>query len=199
MDSAYRVDIEKAIKLIKCVRPRITYINGLFGSGKTYITDEFKKDGFSVLSLDKIYARIDRSDTQDVLGIQELLVKEVHAHLRRFESSVPVIIEGFMKDPVVLRDIFTGEFEIFTYAYMYPNNPKRYKDRLIHSMTERNWSFKHTPYSFPPHIVNAGDLDELRDSGKGANTVVKKLIEINRDIYKKHLDAFDEHILTILN
>lgn len=195
-DTVYRVDIEKAIKLIRCVRPRITYINGLFGSGKTYITNQFKSDGFSVLSLDKIYARIDRSDNKN---IQEHLMKEVHSHLRRFESSVPVIIEGFMKDPAVLRDIFTGEFEIFTYAYMYPNNAKRYKDRLMHSMTERNWSFDHTPYSFPPHIVNVKDLDVLRESGKGANTVVKKLIEINRDIYKKHLDAFDDRILTILN
>jgi len=199
-NDAYRVDIEKAVNLILCVRPRICYVNGLFGSGKTYFTEKFKSEGFNVLSLDKIYARINGSSADmSYEQIQDTLVNEIRTHLQRFEGSIPVIVEGFMRDPEILHKIFTEEFELFTYIYMYPNNAKRYKERLLQTMEDRGWSFEYTPYSFPPYILNEKELSVLRKSGKGANTVVRKLIEINRDLYGAHLEAFDSHIFTVLN
>jgi hypothetical protein len=202
--TTYRVEIDRAIKLILCVRPRITFVNGIFGSGKTYFSERFKSEGFNVISLDKIYARMhkiaDAGDANIVdAEMRRMLVTDIQTHLQRFEGSVPVIIEGFVRNPMILHEIFTNAFELFTYVFMYPNNPKRYKDRLLQAMVVRNWSFEHTPYSFPPHILDDQELKKLRTSGKGANTVVKKLIETNRMIYEEHLKAFDHRIVTVLN
>lgn len=197
---SYRISYDKAELMLNCVRPRIMFINGIFGTGKTHLAQSFKDNDSNVLSLDRIYKRLNGSvSTLPSSEIRAVVISEIRSYLKRFDGSTPIVIEGFIHDPTVVQDIFSNEFEIFTYVYMYPNNAKRYKDRLIESMNSRNWSFEDTPYSIPPDLIQDKDLEELRNSGKGANTAVRKLLEINKRIYEAHLEAFDSSIITVLN
>jgi hypothetical protein len=189
---AYRVDMDRAIKLIECVRPRLCYVNGIFGSGKTYFAEHFKAEGYNVLSLDKIYTRIQNTPLE---SMRDRLVTEVHSHLRRFTGVVPIIVEGFLRDPAIIQDIFSEEFEIFTYVYIYPNNPKRYKERIESNMAKEGWHLAHIPYSFPPSIIDLTSTSE----GKSNNTIIRELIDINKKVYESHLSACDSRMLTVLN
>lgn len=197
---SYRVDYEKAERLLTCVRPRIMFINGVFGTGKSHIAEVFKKYGYNVISLDRIYERINSDiDKIPTIGIRKAVVSEVRAHLMRFEGTIPIVVEGFIRDPTLVSDIFSDQYDIFTYVYMYPNNPKRYKERIIHSMKEHEWKLSNVPYGIPPDLLNDDELEELRTSGRGANTAIRKLVDINKKIYKEHLEEFDNVVITVLN
>jgi hypothetical protein len=174
-------------------------VNGIFGTRRAEFAAYFKNEGFNVLSLGNIYDRVSsKSDDLEPIEIHNEIVKIVHAYLSRFDGTTPCIVEGFIRNAQLIADIFSGDFELFTYVYTYPNNAKRYKERLLSIAASENWEPTKDKYSIPPNLLSDTELQELKENGKHANSTVKKLIGVNSEIYGDHLNAFENKIITVL-
>lgn len=174
---SYKTDVEKGFKLIRCISPPIIFVNDPIGIGKSSFVNRFKKEGFSVLTISN-----------------EINVGKIHKYLenrkdKSFDHN-PIIIEAKIQDEKIISDIFSNEFHNFTYVYIYPNNPKKYKENLSQNIDQEI------------NIPNLNNLiEEVRSSDSREqllNKLTLELINLNKLIYNKHLEIFDNKILTIL-
>ena len=197
--SSYNVSFDKAVKLIGCVRPKITFVNGIFGNRSDELAEAFKLDGFNVISLQSIYARLASSVTEiDDDTIRKSVVRVIGTYISKFTDMVPTVVIGFIKDVTLIDEIFANR--MFTYAYLYPNNAKRYRDRVLATadMIDTSFSFPRDEIADVSSLRATRGVSSLREQNKDTNSLIKKLLKINSEIYQTHLEAFEGRLLTIL-
>jgi hypothetical protein len=195
MTSTYKVDSEKAARILKCLTPPHILINSPpFVNGELFAT-QFKKEGFSVLSIP--LGNIEKN-------------KDKISRLWNTEYDNSIIVEGHF--PVIDKNIFTGTY---SYVYLYPNVPKEYAKKVMEFV-------KGTSTVDDPDLQKK--IDDLRSiiSSESSQPLGKKkkstdsrekmeakfqaefkkfvddLLAKNRETYKKHCEHFDDRVFTVL-
>lgn len=109
---SYKVDSDKAFRILRCLAPPIIFINGIPRVGKTTFAEKFKSEGFSVYNI---------GDTQD-------RISKAQSYLRRMRKSnnpQSVILEGWIENPEELAEIFV-EHPNYSYVWLYANQGDNY-------------------------------------------------------------------------
>lgn len=167
---SYRVDEEKAYDILYCLTPpRILVNRPLYVNGRNFV-NKFKKEGFSVLSLDKL----------DPAKIKKTW---------NLSSHNPVIIEGCFENTEDIVSNFTG---IYSYIYLYPNTTQNYAHQILDHITSDT--------SNTDEIVNIRNLKLKGDPSwkKEFELLVGNCAKKNQTLYKEHCKLFDNKILTVL-
>lgn len=165
---SYKVDAKKGYKALRSISPPIIFVNGMIASGKDDFLQLFKDDSYSIVKF-KAVPQL-RSYMTNRKG--------------RFDHN-PLIIDANVKDENMINDIFSGEFHNFTYVFIYPNQANEFEKKILPIINDfKNGAYKATDYEIFPN--NKNDLTSL------------DFLKLNREIYKAHLEFFDNKILTIL-
>jgi hypothetical protein len=176
---SYKTDIDKTIKILKCINPSILFINTLISNQKDYFSSELKKIGFSVYEIN---------------GDLKSQINKVQSYLSRTMKTLnhsSLALLGTVFNPEDIEDLFSGDCQIFSYIYLYPNNQQKYKERIISDIQTKSFNV-----SLYPDDIRALVKDNMNDNA--FNKLTLKLSELNKNIYQKHLDLFDDKIFTVL-
>lgn len=182
---SYKLDPEKGFKLLRCVSPPVIFLNGPYSVGKSEFANKFKKEDFSVLNL------VGMNEDKMVDTVQKYLKNRRDKYI----DHHPVIIEACVTDDELISNMFSGEFHNFTYVYVYPNNSKKYKEKLISKIKAKS------PHPFTGETAKLIQLISSSDEAtadKLSTKLTVELINSNKTVYNNHLETFDNKILTIL-
>lgn len=111
------VSVETAKTLIKIIHPKLTFVNGVSGSGKHEFLDYCKRNEFSAMKLDS-----SKSD--------EELKNSILRRLRTTPPHIPILISGNLESTDRILEIFSDELELFTYLFLYINNNKKFYEKI---------------------------------------------------------------------
>jgi hypothetical protein len=156
----FKVSEENAVKIIAVTHPRVTFVGGVYGSGKKRFSDNFKARGsFNVHRISKGSTPLESKSA-------------VSKILKASPPHVSIVIAGDVSSPEDLSEIFAGDAELFTFVFLYINNPKRYYEKI-----------KSKP-SLPRDDVSAKEFAKLS-------------ISASKSSYEKFKESFD--VLTVLS
>lgn len=176
----YKTDIEKGSIILECISPPIILLNGGFGIGKTYFSEQFKKKNFSVMNLPK------DKNFESIVDIDK--IQNVLKNRKNFDHY-PIIIEANISDENIISKIFSGNYQNFTYVFMYPNNSKNYRAN-IQKKLENN--------EYPMEIKELFEEYKINNNINIINKITLFLLNKNKEIFKRHLEFFEDKLFTIL-
>lgn len=187
---SYKIDSEKGFKLLRCVSPPIIFVNGPLAVGKSEFTNKFKKEGFSVLNINDIVS--EKENNKIIETVQKYLKNR---KLKSFDHN-SLIIEANITDDKLISDIFNDEFHNFTYVFIYPNNSTNYKEHLLLKIKSEESLLLPKGQEDIKSMIKTMISNE--ENNKKINKLTVDLINITKNVYSKHLETFDNKILTIL-
>jgi len=142
MEHLYKVDADKAFKILLATTPGVVFINGPRFSERAEFVERFKSENVNVMILDILYQRLAKKSIQTVeeirdyfsectpsvekTDLEDLLVEELHTYLNR--SRDPCIISGDLGNVKLIQRIFERPF---TYVYVYPTSAEKYKESIV--------------------------------------------------------------------
>ena len=161
--------LDLAKKILRSVSPALIFVNVPVGVDFSPMREFFKTESWHVYGL---------PDLPNLLDMEKWLAG-IHAYMhgRKTESNmhIPLVLFGNIADPDVISNIFIDEFYNFTYVYMVPADAKAYRERIVTVIDSLPNPTKLTPKKLADGLF----------------------IEASTT-YKKHIEAFDNRIFTIL-
>lgn len=177
---SYKIDPEKGFKILRCISPPVILINDVAGIGNSEMAVRFKKEGYSILNAKNMNAE----------QVQKYLSNRKE---KSFDHN-SLIMEFGTGDDKLISDIFSGEFHNFTYVFLYPNNAKLLKEKLREKISGGG--------GFPEDLTSLVEQIKKTKVEQEKEKLLTKLtvetLKIVKEIYGKHLETFDDKILTIL-
>lgn len=140
-----RVKFDDALETLALLKPRLTFLTAKSASGKTYLSDALKEEGFVILELDNIVRSLGKkyaegtspnySKAYNVYKNQSsnALKKDFISHIHAFidaNYNKSIIIEGAISSAELIRKIFSRKYASFTFIYLLPSSIKRYTERI---------------------------------------------------------------------
>jgi len=135
------VSIKEALATISIIHPKFVLLTGKSGIGKTYFSNHLK--GYTVLELDVIILKIANKfkitpehkafsiyKNKQPEHITKTFVGEIHSFFDRHQSD-PIVIDGAIKDASLVRRIFSGQYSVMTFVYLYAVDVKAYAMRMM--------------------------------------------------------------------
>jgi len=144
MAHLYKVDADKAFKILMATAPKVIFINGIRFSEIDSFVERFKNENVNLMHLDTVYKRLSSNSLESMEEIRDyfaecepvvektldnLLVNELKSYVNR--SNTTCIIAGNLGNVNVIQKSLG---ESFTYVYVYPNSVDSYKDSVKNSI-----------------------------------------------------------------
>ncbi|GMF15154.1 unnamed protein product [Phytophthora lilii] len=132
--------MEEAVARINAQRPRLVFLTSKSGAGKTYFLNQL--EGYAVLELDELVKALGKD-----FGMEEpaafkvykntlaepvtaAFVERIHDFFRQNDDK-PIVVEGAIADAELVRRVFSGPYEEFTFVYLYPVDIDAYVARMM--------------------------------------------------------------------
>jgi len=188
MAHLYKVDADKAFKILMATSPKVIFINGIRFSEIDSFVERFKNENVNLMHLDTVYKRLSSNSLETMEEIRdyfaeceptvektldELLINELKAYVNR--SKTTCIIAGNLGNVNVIQKSLG---ELFTYVYIYPNSEKLYKESVnvaIDSCTDSSGIFY--------KVVSKKDK---KGFSKNLDVYIEGQLTQRKKIFKKH-------------
>lgn len=138
---------KEAIANISALTPKLIFLTGKSGTGKSHFSNILsEKHGYKILELDTIVKVVAKKhnvgsapDYAPAFAVykgglsqkfRDDFVSEIHSFIERYPSN-PIMIEGAISNAQMIRDIFSKQYSVFSFVYLYPTNMKKYADRMM--------------------------------------------------------------------
>lgn len=142
-----KFSIKEALANISALTPKLIFLTGKSGTGKSHFSNILSdKHGYKLLELDTIVRAVAKKygvgsapDYAPAFAVykggltQEFrneFISEIHSFIEK-HSSNPIIIEGAISNAQMVRDIFSKQYTVFSFVYLYPTDMKKYADRMM--------------------------------------------------------------------
>lgn len=204
-NNAYKVDIDKGYKILRCISPPIILLNSPPAMDKTEFIKKFRDDGYSILS-----DVSDLSDDKQIKKIHQILTDRKYKNM----DHTPLIIDANIINENLIIKIFNDNFNNFTYVFLYPNNSKLYKEHITNYLSNKtsqnlfdnfNQLKLNTIIDLINNILKTDQDNNLKNKlmiekerDKNITKLTIELIKLSKETYQRHLEMFDNKIFTIL-
>ncbi len=199
---------------VESQKPRVVYLSGKTSTGKTTFAKELERHGYKIIELDPIV-------TASVvvpfgvlpgegfitayrdIGPKEQTGAFITAAKARIEQEVqssPVIVEGAIATPRILKEVLSGDLADFYFVYFHPVNLDVYAGRIRERFVAGAASGKS---GLPKHfwsLVQKADTEHFINTGEvnlNLERVIEKYAELSMQESAKRLASFQEEFENI--
>lgn len=170
-------------------KPSPIYLTGKTCTGKTTLLNEFVSIGYRTIVLDEIILNsiVNKYHVRDVSSAFTVLRGEArsewqtsfiqatrHAILSKLKHNL-IIVEGSLANNEILKKIFSGKLENFSFIFLLPTDVFTYRNRIQKRfIAEVASGIRRLPESFY-HTINETDIKEYLDTQQINNILSKKI------------------------
>lgn len=195
--------INSKIQKIINEKPKLIFLTGKSGVGKTYYGNILVENGYNYLELDNIVMKLGAKynlgvppDHKPAFKVYknkaspELttdFINEIHKYIKN--SKKPVVIDGAISNADLIKQIFKDKYEDFKFVYLAPKNVEKFIDRIIKRFRDDLLKGSQSVSAWwdldDPSIVKMENLDTI---------VRKALVPIVKDMIKKSEERYNYFI-----
>jgi len=140
-----KVSFDNAIKNLTCIQPKLIFLTGKSGTGKSYFSSKLK-DNFVPLEVDLIVRKLAKKHNIGIapdynkafqvykgkspIFFENEFIKEIHKFIDK-NNNKSIIIDAAISNSELIKKIFSGKYKIFTFVFLYPNSINRYSNRIM--------------------------------------------------------------------
>lgn len=206
---------EEVISKIQVQSPKVVYLSGKTCTGKTTFAKKLHELGYSIIELDTVVMRsvvtpfgVDPGEgfltAYRGTGLKEHTQAFVDAAKKeiaeRLKSS-PVVVEGAIATPQILKEVISENLEDFKFVYLHPVNQEVYSAQI----KERFTAGATTGTSgLPKHfweMLDQTDLEHFvttQELNEGIEKTVEAYVALSMSESLNRLNLFQEEFSDIL-
>jgi dephospho-CoA kinase len=140
-----KISFDDAIKNLICIKPKIIFLTGKSGTGKSFFSSKLKQH-FLPLEVDLIVRKLAKKynigfgpdyneafkvyKKKSPLFFENEFIKEIHKFINK-NNNKSIIIDAAISNSELIKKIFSGKYKIFTFVFLYPNSVDRYSNRIM--------------------------------------------------------------------
>lgn len=144
--SIIKESFDNGVNILKVIRPKLIFLTGKSGTGKSYLSGKLEKVGYIQLELDLIVRRLGKKlnigeapnyntafqvyKGKGPTNFKKEFVTEIHKFFEKNEGK-PIIVDGAISDPLMIKKVFSKKYKVFTFVYLFPNSVNKYAERIM--------------------------------------------------------------------